>query len=228
MVEPIVEMCRAAFGGDPRRGVRRVLLFLFAWTSLSLLSGCSTLGADSQLEDRAALARLQQRIDGLAAVQSWLAVGRMSVLNDREAYQAGVRWRQEPGLSELNLVGPLGQGRARIRSSADGAVVDTGDGKHLQAESPEALMQSEFGWSVPLAGLEHWMLGRPAPETIAGRVDAFELDSVGRLSRLQQHGWSIQYLDYVPVSGLELPERMVLEHGDLSSKIVVNRWQISG
>jgi outer membrane lipoprotein LolB len=55
-----------------------------------------------------------------------------------------------------------------------------------------------------------------------------ETDSEGRLTRLEQNGWIIQYLIYAPTSipGLDLPERVIAQHQDLSVKLVIEQWTL--
>ena len=83
-------------------------------------------------------------------------------------------------------------------------------------------MRQELGWSLPVEGLRSWVLGLPAERSVA--VPAF--DTEGRLARLSEAGWRLEYLRFEPqVGGVELPTRLNLERGDLRVKLVVDRWQ---
>ena len=79
------------------------------------------------------------------------------------------------------------------------------DGRRARAESPEALLEREVGWSVPLTGLRYWIVGAPA---LDGATSKMELDDRGRLARLEQAGWTVIYERYGILDDLALPERI--------------------
>ena len=90
-----------------------------------------------------------------------------------------------------------------------------------RAESPEALLEREAGWSVPLAGLRYWIVGAPAPD---GAVSTLELDGQGRLARLEQAGWTVIYERYGALDGLALPGRIRFSNESVEATVVVRRW----
>jgi outer membrane lipoprotein LolB len=100
---------------------------------------------------------------------------------------------------------------------ADGVTLTTSDQKTYHAEDAEALTQQTLGWSLPMKGLHHWVLGRPAD----GEYKILAWDGLGRIVRLQQNGWTIEYPAY---SG-ELPSKVVLKSLKLDLKLVIEDWQ---
>ena len=91
----------------------------------------------------------------------------------------------------------------------------------FEAESPEALVETQLGWQLPVSNLLWWIRGLPAPDS-RSRV---ELDGNGRLAHLQQDGWDVQYLDYSDENGFALPSRIKLAGRDLQITLVVKDWQ---
>ncbi|MCP6330038.1 lipoprotein insertase outer membrane protein LolB, partial [Klebsiella pneumoniae] len=75
-----------------------------------------------------------------------------------------------------------------------------------QAESPEALLEEQLGWRLPVSHLLWWVRGLPAPASRS----VVTLDGNSHLSRLEQDGWQVQYLSYVEQNGYSLPERIKL------------------
>ena len=73
---------------------------------------------------------------------------------------------------------------------------------------------------MPLTGLSDWILGRPtsSPHEIVA------LDAQGRLMRLKQDGWDIEYASYKTVDGTDLPGKVLLRSPQLDLKLLVEQW----
>lgn len=185
------------------------------------LGACSTLpvppGTDGATE-----ALWQQRQQALAALQSWNLNGRIAVLSAQQGWHAGVRWLEQDGEYQINLDAPLGQGAAEISGNDAGAVLRTGDGE-FSAASAEDLLEQRLGWRLPVSGLRYWVRG--LPDTRAP-VESQALDAAGRLTRLQQAGWDIEFKRYASAGPLELPDKIFLTHAGsaLEIRLVIERW----
>ncbi len=77
---------------------------------------------------------------------------------------------------------------------------------------------------LPVNGLRYWVRGLPEP----GSTPVLQTDASGRLTRLEQNGWIIEYPAYAPTSilNLDLPERIVARRPDLSVKLVIEQWKL--
>ncbi len=91
----------------------------------------------------------------------------------------------------------------------------------FEADSPEALVEAQLGWQLPVSHLLWWVRGLPAPDSRS----RLSLDSDSRLARLEQDGWQVNYLAYAEHNGFTLPERIRLEGHDLQITLVVKDWQ---
>jgi outer membrane lipoprotein LolB len=153
---------------------------------------------------------------------SWEARGRLAVNVADEAWHGTFAWRKAPERQQVDLAGPLGQGSARLVEDADGATLDLGDGHVVAGADTEMLLQRQFGWSLPLRGLRHWIGGQADPE----RAATSRHDAEGRLVGLEQDGWRIAFDRYREVVGdASLPHRVVLERDDLGVRLVVDSWR---
>jgi len=141
--------------------------------------------------------------------------GRVSISLQGKRQSAGLRWVHMAMSDEILLLTPLGQTAARIYSDAETATIDT-DGKHIQADDVESLMQQELGWHLPLGSLHHWVLGIPA-DTEPAQI---EHDEGRRISLLNQDGWEVRYLRYAE----NLPARLQLHHEDLRVQLLIDEW----
>ncbi len=61
----------------------------------------------------------------------------------------------------------------------------------------------------------------PAPDS----PRQLTLDDNGRLARMTQDGWEVEYLSYLQQDGYALPERIRLEGQDLRVTLVIKDWQ---
>jgi len=122
----------------------------------------------------------------------------------------------------IDLIGPLGQGRVLVQSDGREVNLQTQDGQRWTAPDPDALLEQALGVRLPVGGLRYWVRGLPAPGPAAPQVDAD-----GRLIRLEQNGWVIEYPAYASTSvfNLDLPERIVARRQDLSVKLVIEQWK---
>ncbi len=158
----------------------------------------------------------------LGALRAWNLNGRLAVTNEQDGWHASLYWVQQGAVYAIDLVGPLGQGRVQIQGDARTVSIRTADGKTQQADDPDALLEQAVGVRIPLRGLVYWVRGLPDPV----QPSALAFDEQGRLSHLEQDGWTLDYLDYMAVDRLALPRRMRAWRGDLKVQIVVNDWTL--
>ena len=162
------------------------------------------------------------RQPALGQLSRWRAVGRIGVVNERDGWHANFQWEQRGADYRIDLVGPLGQGRVVVRG-ADGQVqVQTQDGQSWSAPDPDAALEQSLQVRLPVSGLRYWIRGLPEP----GSRPVMQTDDQGRLTRLEQNGWVIEYPAYTPVAPLELPARIVARRLDLSVKLVIEQWTL--
>jgi outer membrane lipoprotein LolB len=190
-----------------------------AWLPLlacvSLLVGCKT----AQVRPTVPLAPWDERVTALAHAHAWQLDGRAAAALGQQGWQASLDWRQSGSTSELHLAGPLGIGALVINMSPDGLALNGA------APSPAvaAQLEARLGFELPLENLRFWLLGIPNPDV------PFELtrNAQDRAQHLSQAGWSIDYDQYRPQGGDELPARIVLTRADARVRIAVDRWEVS-
>ena len=159
----------------------------------------------------------------LVAVRNWNLSGRIALYTQDSAWTATVAWRQHGEDYDLRLSGPLGQGAAELRGGREGVIMRTADGGVYFAPDASSLIDRQFGWRVPVAGLRYWVLGVPDPAAPAHEA----LDGYGRLSRLQQSGWDIKFLGYTRAGGLELPDKIFLNDRHFHVRLVIDQWVLA-
>lgn len=188
---------------------------------LLALSGCGTVPEkESVMPDMVAWQLHQQQLEQLG---DWTFNGRIAVRDLQEdGWNASLRWQQQGDHYDIRLSGALGQGGARIHGNGGNAVIEAADQPPRSAANPEALMQEQFGWHVPVRGLKYWLTGRPGPDPFEVQV----VDGLGRLSRLEQDGWEVVYNRYEQVNGVELPRKLEMSNQRLRVRLVIDQWSL--
>ncbi len=196
----------------PYRGI------VAAGLALVLLGGCATVPLTPPAPGPWA-----ERRAALAGLERWTLSGRIGVSQGHQAWSGSLRWVQDGPRYRVDLVGPLGQGRLGITGDEGGVVVRAADGEIYTDDDPDALVRRLTGLEVPLSGLRYWVRGLPQPD----RPSRLQGDSQGRLTRLDQGGWRVEYPRYRQVATLDLPTLVRADQGELKVRLAVERWQIS-
>jgi outer membrane lipoprotein LolB len=172
----------------------------------------------------------QARQQALSSLQSWNLTGRISIQAEQEGWHAAVRWNQRATEYDIKLSSPLGQDVAQLYGDENSVVMRTSDGEDRAAD-PETLLYKRLGWRIPLSGLRFWALGLPDLTASAVTPQDRELDSLGRLMRLRQSGWEIDFRRYTSVGSIDLPDKIFLNNRQtgtrLEVRLVVEKWQIN-
>lgn len=151
--------------------------------------------------------------------------GRLAVRYDDQGFSGNVRWQHGAGdasADQIHLNSPLGQTVALLERNAGGFVL-IADRKTYRAADAESLTREVLGWTLPLTGLEHWVLGRVAPGSAPAVVDR---DDSGRLTRLTQNAWQIAFPRYAEPPQDRLPARIDLQYGTVEIKLIIDEWAV--
>ncbi len=149
-------------------------------------------------------------------------LGRVLASKDGRAFTANFRWRYAVEESEIWLMSPAGQTLAHIAADAAGATLTAADQQEYRALSVESLTRRALGWPLPLAQLQHWIHGEVIP---GGAIAAVARDAKGRLSLLEQEGWSIRYAYPDTVNGMPLPRRLDMMQAGQRLLMVIDEWR---
>ena len=186
---------------------------------LLLLVACSPT-PPRPLPDIAPEQSWQLRQQMLRQLTHWQLSGRLAVQNDHEAWHMSLKWQQRQDRYSLNIIAPLGQGSMRLHGDATQVMLLTEDGKVINSSTPELLLYRQLGWKIPVSALRYWILGLPAPGDYLPTIDEY-----GRLSHLQQDDWEIEFIDYQPQLGVDLPRKVFINNHHAAVKLIISSWQ---
>jgi len=155
---------------------------------------------------------------------AFAADGKFGIKDDESGYSARFSWRHYRHGYDIEVWGPLGQGRTLLRG--DAAVMQVRRGELILAKgAPEQVMLANLGWAVPIAVLPAWIQGFPATELPHA---AAQLDSEGRYTAFDQAGWQVSLQRYTSRTsapeGLTTPARIVASNGARKVTVVVREY----
>lgn len=178
---------------------------------LSLLAGCATLSEEPIHQYRQAEARAAQALD------RWYFEGRLAFVDERESVSVSVNWRHSSQVDEIELSGPLAQGRVRISVGGDVVIIDDGETRRELQGDVDLMVEEGLGISLPVSALRFWVLGMSRPEFAVTEQP----------SGFFQLGWLVMFQEMFQVERVALPRKMSVQRDKTRIKLFVDRWDLS-
>lgn len=160
----------------------------------------------------------------LPAAEAFDVLGRVQVRYNGRAFTSNFRWRHGVADDDIWLMSPIGQTLAYISADGRRATLISADQQTYADGSVAALTQRALGWALPLEQLQHWLGGAPVPGMAVGDVAR---DALGRLARLEQDGWRIQYTAHA-ADPQHWPWRLDLAQGAQKIRLVIDTRRTAG
>lgn len=199
----------------------KLMRTLLAPTLALLLAGCAGHGPQESVEGPGNAEDWSAHKARVSVIDGWQISGKIGIKAPQDSGSGTLFWLQRQDYFDIRLSGPLGRGATRLTGRPDAVALEVAGQGRFEADSPEALVESQLGWQLPVSNLLWWIRGLPAPDS-RSRI---ALDGNGRLASLQQDGWDVQYLAYTEENGYALPTRIKLAGRDLQITLVVKDWQ---
>lgn len=150
--------------------------------------------------------------------------GKLAVRGPGGNVSARFVWAQTGERYELEIWGPFGQGRRRLRGDDDRLQLLDGAGALLLEGPVGEVMRTQLGWELPLGSLRHWVQGREDPGLPVAEIDT---DQANLLRRLGQNSWLITYPEYGDQAGMATrPRRLVARGEGYEIRLAISRWEV--
>jgi outer membrane lipoprotein LolB len=163
----------------------------------------------------------QQPLPTPEQLQAFQLNGRINLRVEKEGFPGRVRWTHAPDRDELWFYSPIGTTVAHLVQDEHGALLVTAKGEEHRSSDLHTLAADVLGWDLPLAGLPFWVRGLPWPDA---EVSEEQRDAQGRLTQLQQGGWTVSYLDWGSGGAQALPAKLDLKGERLRLRLLIERW----
>lgn len=157
----------------------------------------------------AAMQHLQQQ-------KRWSLEGRLALVDEKDSISGSVIWRHDGVQDDIELVGPLAQGRMKISVMEGRVVVDDGDKVKVFSGRSEKILAEQVGVSMPVNALKYWVLGVSAPDR----------EFVEQPGGFYQGGWLVRYSEMQKVDAELLPKKMTAVKDKTRIKLIVDHWDL--
>lgn len=175
----------------------------------------------------AALARLESREAAVRALPELAFEGRVAMSNGRDGGSGRIEWQQNGAAYRVTLSAPVTRQSWELQGDGSGARLDGLQGGPRADADVGALLRDATGFEIPVAAMAAWAAGTRADASAAGVAD-IAFDAGGQLARLQQDGWTIDYVEWQPEpasAGVPaLPTRINAQRGEARVRLIVDRW----
>lgn len=193
------------------------------WVALLLLASCASLEKQNLVVKTIIL---EPEAELVTASTDFSLIGRISAKTNKDGFSGGIRWQHKNHFHNLLLLSPIGQVIAQIKQDNQGIQLTTSDQQIFYAESIEDLTEQVFGWKLPIAGLEYWVIGKTNPQMVA----EIDIDRDDKVVAIRQDGWEITYLAYFSHSPQKpadksFPRIIELNYPNLKLKLVIDSWK---
>ncbi len=206
---------------------------LLAATALAV-AGCTSVGTQktaapdvaytvSPAAERAEAARVQV----LRAQPDWAFQGRVAVSRGRDGGSGRIDWNQRADAYQVQLSAPVTRQSWRLHgdTAQGGGRLEGLEGGPREGSDARQLLLEATGWDIPVNQLPDWTRGLVLQGTDG---NSLQRDAEGRPRRLQQAGWTVQFLDWYPAQeGRQaLPRRVEASNGDAKVRLVIDQWDL--
>ena len=149
-------------------------------------------------------------------------MGKFGIRDGEEGFSARFNWLQYTNGYEIEVWGPLGQGRTQLQGDSQTMAVMRG-AEMIAQGLPQDVMAAHLGWSVPIAVLPAWIQGRPAE---GFEYEGAKFDDLGRFLGFTQAGWQVSLQGYMSTNQGEMttPGKILALNGVRRVTVVVREY----
>jgi outer membrane lipoprotein LolB len=192
-----------------------------------LLAGCAAQAVRESPSFPGTVAQIQAQAARVAVLEAhprWSLQGRVAVSNGREGGNGRIDWQQDGPRFAVSLSAPITRQSWRLSGDGSSARLEGLDGGPREDSDAERLLHEATGWVIPVAALSAWVRGAAA---VGLPKAALQFGSDGRLARIEQGGWTIDYSGWQsePGLGMELPRHLLASRGEAKVRLVIDGWQ---
>lgn len=149
--------------------------------------------------------------------RNWYFEGRLAMVDEKDSISASISWRHQAGRDDIELTGPLAQGRVAISVAEDKVVIDDGDNRKEYGGTVDDVVTNQLGMDMPVNALKYWVLGVNDPQESYVEQDG----------GFVQQGWLVRFGEMQRVKKEILPKKMTAEKDKTRIKLVVDQWDLS-
>lgn len=176
----------------------------------------------------AAMSRQEAREQRLQTLPTLSFSGRVALSNGRNGGSGRIEWRQSDDDYEVTLSAPVTRQSWKLSGDARSARIEGVEGGPREGADVVQLLRDTTGLDVPVGALAAWASGARADIAMFGPA-RIEFDAAGRLARIEQGGWTVDYLGWqdqdVGTGGpLAVPDRINAHRDPARVRLAIDAW----
>lgn len=157
--------------------------------------------------------------------------GRVALANGSRGGSGRIDWRQAGDAYVVTLSAPVTRQSWKLSGDAAGARIEGIEGGPREDRDAVRLLRETTGQDIPVGALAAWASGARADPAQFGPA-TLQFDADGRLVRIEQDGWTIDYLgwrDEIDASGqpLSLPVRIDARRDPAKVRLAIDAWSLA-
>jgi len=183
-----------------------------------------------------AMAGQQARESALAASAGLEFSARAAMSNGRDGGSGRIEWRQTGDHYAVTLSAPVTRQSWTLVGDAGDVRLDGLEGGRRSGTDGSRLLREATGLEVPVDALASWASGARADTARFGAAQ-LQFTADGRLQRIEQAGWVVDYLGWQDGTSdtgagmIVLPDRINAErastgHGAARVRLAIDSWQL--
>lgn len=203
-----------------------------------LVAGCVTvpdrkdvaIGDLSTTAEAAAMQAQQARERRLQALPALAFSGRVALSGGSRGGGTGrIEWRQSADHYEVTLSAPVSRQSWRLSGDGSAATIEGIKGGPRSDNDVMRLLREATGLEIPVGALAAWAGGTRADEAAFGPA-RLEFTADGQLARIEQDGWTIDYLGWREEDlgdgqpPLPVPDRINAGRGEAKVRLAIDAW----
>lgn len=166
----------------------------------------------------------ERQKEALANLNRWHIKGKIGVSTPEDRASGFIDWKQNKQNYAIRVSGTFGLGTTYMQGDDTGMVVKSKDVNNHFTPQPEEMLESAFGWSVPIEYLRYWIRALPSP------LEDYEIqyNEEGLPLRISQGEWNLSYskfTEYPP--GILVPGKVVVERPGYKLTLVPKSWLLN-
>ena len=215
---------RALAGNDPKAGKpalkpwKGCLRFWLPGCALALAATSAAENPNIPLLKR----EYQDRAAQVSAFDDWSLDGRLALSDGKEGGSGALNWIQHGNPAGFHSGERWAGVRGSCRSTPLARCLKWPMVRCTGTQSVTELVKKQIGWKVPVDALQWWVRGLAFP----GDWQSRRFDDAGRLVRLEQSGWTVEFSQYQDEGPAWMPGKLNARRADYAVKVVVKKWQI--
>ena len=179
----------------------------------------------------AATAGQLERERRLQALPGLSFSGRVALSNGRNGGSGRIDWQQSGGRYVVTLGAPVTRQSWKLSGDADSARIEGIEGGPREDADVEHLLREATGLDIPAGAMAAWASGAAADPVRFGPA-SLEYGVDGRLARIEQDGWTIDYLGWQDVAdgsgqALPMPNRIDARRAPAKVRLAIDAWSLA-